>query len=289
MAKENYVFIVGALKKDTVFIKNKEGHITELVMSLQTIRRGLFDKYGGFDPKWDTPILRTREPRLIQEAQNFRLNDIIEAKCVIVTDNVPKAYQCPHCGQKMMAMEYITYLTPISMAVRGHYESSNAPHEVLMNQNVAEFSNVVKLIGKVVNPDGPQYRVSEQTGKRSCIYELAVNRKFKIYGSTPLYDVNAKGNGEADQLIKENKSDYIWIKSYDHVAEENHEVLHNGSLVFIDGYFHTQPVEKTIQCVNPACGLTFTSRKLSMMVTPYDVEYLKDCDTDKEKDKEDSG
>lgn len=283
MAKENYAFIVGVLKKNTVFIKNKEGLTTELVMSLQTIRRLPYDKYGNFDPKWDNPIIRTKEPRLIEAAENFRVNDIIEAKCVIVTDNVPKAYVCPHCGKKMLQREYITYLTPISLAVRGHYDNVSDPNEVLMDPNVAEISNVVKLIGKVVNPDGPQYRVSEQTGKRSCIYQLAVNRKFKIFGSAALYNVTAHGTDDINQLIKENRADYIWVKSYDDVAEENHDILHNGSKVYIDGYFHTQPVEKIIQCENASCGLTFPAKKLSMMVTPYEVEYLTEGDTEKER------
>lgn len=288
MAKENYVFIIGILKKNTVFIKDKDGHETELVMSLQTIRRGVRDKYGDFDAKWDNPILRTKEPRLMEAAHNFRINDIIETKCVIVTDNVPRAYTCPHCGKKMIEKEYITYLTPVSMAIRGHYENISDPHEELMKEDVAEVSNTVKLIGKVVNPDGPRYRISEQTGKRSCIYQLAVNRKFKIYGSAALYGVTPTGHSETDQDIKENRSDYIWIKSYDYVAEENSRVLHPGSMIYVDGYFHTQPIEKPVQCTNPECGLEFKTKKLSMMVTPYEVEYLADCDTDEEREGDES-
>lgn len=278
MAKENYVFITGQLQKEPVFVKNREGRINEVVFPLRTIRRGPYDRAGNFDPKFDSPILKTKDPRLISIASTFHMHDLIESKCVIVTEYADRTYTCPHCGCRFVRNVFTTFLSPVSLSVRNREDTTTNAMHILQDDDVAENSNVVKIIGRVTNEDGPRYNLNEATQKKSCTYQIAVNRKFLLYGASKLFGVKSEGNEGVNQLINEERSDYPWVVCYDSIADEARDYLHQGSLIYIDGYFHTRPFIKTIKCENPECGLTFDTKDLSLTVTPYDIEYLENCD-----------
>lgn len=279
MAKENYVFITGVLVQPPKFVQDREGNLTEAVFPLRTIRRGPYDKAGSFDPKYDVPTLRTKDPRLINMATGFQQDDVIEAKCVLVTNNARRTYTCPHCGARFVRSVFLTYLSPVSLSVRNRCGSETEASHILNDMDVAENSNVLKVIGRVSNEDGPRYHVNEATGKRSCTFQIAVNRKFMLYGAERLFGVKSDGNDdELNRRINDNRSDYPWVVSYDKVADENAKYLHQGSLVFIDGYFHSRSYTKTLTCENPECGRDFETSGMSLTITPYDMEYLEDCD-----------
>mgnify|MGYP000824202933 FL=1 len=58
MAKENYVYVIGQLRKEPFVVKNKDtDRPTEGAMFLTTIRRGLYDAAGNFSPRWDLSLI----------------------------------------------------------------------------------------------------------------------------------------------------------------------------------------------------------------------------------------
>ena len=91
MAKENYVYVIGQLRKEPFVVKNKDtDRPTEGAMFLTTIRRGLYDAAGNFSPRCDKLLIRTKDPRLAKKMLELKVNDIIEAKCCNVTHHVKK-------------------------------------------------------------------------------------------------------------------------------------------------------------------------------------------------------
>lgn len=278
MAKENYVFITGQLQKEPVFVKDREGRIVEAIFALRTIRRGPYDSAGNFDPKFDSPILRTMDPRLMDIVASFQMHDLIESKCVIVTENTKRTYTCPHCGHKFIRSDFQTYLAPVSLSIRNREPNTTEAMHILQSDDVAENSNIVKAMGRITNADGPRYYANEGTQKRSCTYQIALNRKFFIYGASKLFGKKSDGNEGINQFINENRTDYPWVVCYDRLADEAKEYLHQNSLIYIDGYFHTRPYIKSVRCENPECQQAFDTKGLSLTITPYDVEYLDDCD-----------
>lgn len=279
MAKENYAFITGIVSKAPVFIADREGNIKEAVLFVRTIRRGPIDTSGNFDPKYDDPTLRTKDPRLIDKITTLGVNDVIESKCAVVTNYAGRTMTCPYCGHRFVRSSFLTFLAPISLSLRNHCETDTEAMHILNDFDVAELSNSVKLIGRLTSPDGPRYHESEATGKQSCAYQIAVNRKYLLYGASRFFNQKSDGNEtEYDRFINENRSDYPWVISYDRMAKENSEYLHQNSLIYIDGYFHTRPYVKTITCESPDCGKDFDVNGASLTITPYDMEYLEDCD-----------
>lgn len=269
MAKENYVFLIGYVKKEPVFINDREGNPIEAMMPLTTIRRGPFDEAGNFAPRWDKPILRTKDPRLIKKMQTIQLHDIIETKASIVTAHAKRMITCEKCGHKEPKDVSLVYLSPISICVRQHTDSDTEGASVLLDIDVAEISNVAKIIGRVCNEEGVKFYKDEE-GHAKSTYQVAVNRKFYIYGSR-------MDRGSTDDETQEDRADYPWVSSYGKVAEEDNAQIQQGSLLFIDGYIHTQAYEQKTICSNPECNHEITYKCQSFQVTPYSNEYLEGC------------
>lgn len=269
MAKENYVFLVGHVKKEPVFIRDHDGNPIEGIMPLTTIRRGPFDEAGNFSPRWDKPILRTKDPRLVKKMESIQLYDVVETKCSIVTAHAERKIICPHCGAQYKKDTALVYLSPISICVRQHTESDTAGVGALLDVDLAEISNVAKIIGRVCNEEGVKY-YEDGEGHAKSSYQIAVNRKFYIYGST-------MDRGSVDDATQDDRADYPWVTSYGKVAEEDYQQIQQGSLIFIDGYVHTQSYNQKTVCENPECGKEFEYKCQSVTITPYSNEYLEGC------------
>ena len=91
-----------------------------------------------------------------------------------------------------------------------------------------------------------------------------MNRKYYLRGSADYDD----------------HSDYPYVISYNEQAQKDMKALKQGSLVYIDGYVHTMLVPFTVTCANEECGKNFEIKTQRMSITPYSVEYLRDCNED---------
>jgi hypothetical protein len=270
MAKENYVYVIGQLRKEPFVVKNKDtGRPTEGAMFLTTIRRGLYDAAGNFSPRWDKPLIRTKDPRLAKKMLEFKVNDIIEAKCCIVTHHVKKIVKCPDCGTKQERESILVYLTPVSLTLRNRPEGETAATAILMDPDVAEMSNIAHVIGRVCNEDGVRY-TNDNAGHTKANYQIAVNRKFMVYGSR-------MDRLSTDDETQEDRADYPWVVSYGKVADDDKKQLVQGSLIYIDGYVHTQTYKQKTICDNECCQQEFEFPCQAMQLTPYSNEYLEGC------------
>lgn len=269
MAKENYVFLIGQVRKVPYIAKNSEGRPIEGAMFLTTIRRGLYDAAGNFSPRWDKPLIRTKDPRIVKKMEEFQINDIVEAKCCIVTSHVKKVVKCPHCGAKLKRESSLVYLTPVSLSLRCRPDTETESTAILMDPDVAEMSNIAHIIGRVCNEEGVKY-TDDNAGHTKANYQLAVNRKLFVYGSR-------MDRLSTDDDTQEDRADYPWVVSYGKIADEDKEMLVQGSLIYMDGYIHTQSYKQVTICDNEDCQKEFEYPCQAMQLTPYSNEYLEGC------------
>ena len=105
-------------------------------------------------------------------------------------------------------------------------------------------------------------------GKTTTNYQLAVNRKYFIKDGDPMV-----------------KTDYPWVRSYDKIAKNDAEALSTNSEVLIDGFINSRIPTRKLTC--EACGHSFDWNDLPVLeIIPYSVEYLKNCKSLEEIDKE---
>lgn len=124
---------------------------------------------------------------------------------------------------------------------------------------MSDISNRIYIMGNLCND--PFYMVNE-TGGRSCSYQLGINRKVFIKEDDP-----------------EQRADFPYIKSINDQADKDNKSLSKGSLVFIEGSIQAREgfiVEKTCSHCGALCKLSGDA----MEIVPYAVEYLKNCNTD---------
>ena len=267
MAKENYALIIGVVTQDTTITKNEVGDPKNAIIPITSIRRGIYDKAGNFNPEWDNPILYTEDARMIYTMQNVKKNDVVLSKCVLITKPIARKIQCPSCGEIIEDTITVTFLYPVSIMTIYHAESTSAAKEYLLNFDVAEVSNTVKMIGRLTCD--PTF--TEFGNRCRCNYKIAVNRKLFVAGSQKDSNVT----GDLNRMREEERSDYPYVASYGEVARNDYEQLQTGSLIYIDGYLHTMAVDNKIIC--PSCEEEIRKRAMHMYITPYSVEYLENC------------
>ena len=256
MAKENFVFLVGQVRKEPVIKKNEDGKIVSVIFPIMTVRRKILDEAGNFAPRWDKPIILTTDPVLLEGASQIKIHDIVEVKGSIMTRNVKRKLQCPHCGQAGIYDGMITVINPVYVGVRKNLDSdAEGTAEIY---KIAEISNVAKVVGRVCSPEITMFNNDE--GAIGARYQIAINRKLFVTGTEP-----------------EDHTDYPWVYSYGDVAETDQQALRQGSLVLLDGYVHTMKFKQNIYCSNPECGEMFDFPNQSMNITPYSCEYLENC------------
>lgn len=256
MAKENFVFLVGQVRKEPVVKRNDEGKIVSTMFPLMTMRRNIRDEAGNFSPRWDKPLVLTTDPLLLEKTADIKVHDIVEVKGAIMTRNVKRQLQCPHCGKIEIYSGMITVINPVYVGVRKHFDSDAEGCAELMQ--CAEISNVAKVVGRVCSPEVKTFRNDE--GALGARYQIAINRKLYVTGSDP-----------------DDHTDYPWVYSYGDVAEVDQTALQQGSLLLLDGYVHTMKFKQKEYCKNPECGELFEYPNQSMNITPYSCEYFENC------------
>ena len=256
MAKENYIFLVGQVRKPPVSQKDSNGKIISTMFPLMTLRRNVKDEAGNYAPRWDKPLIMTTDPLILEKTLEIQVHDIVEVKGTIMTRNVKRSLQCPYCGNVALYDGMITVINPVYVGIRKNFDSDSEGYAELLQ--CAEISNTAKVIGRVCSPAIEVFRNDE--GALGARYQIAINRKLYVTGTDP-----------------EDHSDYPWVYSYGGVAEEDQSVLQQGSMLYLDGYVHTMKFKQKTYCQNPECMEVFDFPNQSMNITPYACEYLENC------------
>ena len=213
--------------------------------------------------RYDAPALRTSDPVWCEEISGWKVGDMIEVKGTVTSREIIRTNICPKCGTENKVQGIVTYVHPIFCSKREPNTTQEEGIRLLQYRN--EISNNVTEIGMLTAD--PVYHETK-AGSLIAKYQIAVMRRFRIKEDSP-----------------DRKADFIWIKSFGKIAEQDRKYLKKGTLIYIDGVLQTTTYDREIVCAE--CGEEFTSPETSMEVVPYTVEYLKDYIPQKESDESD--
>lgn len=259
MAKENYVSLKGQLRSDVRFIIDEEtNEAVSAIFPLLVIRRNIKDRAGNLNPKFDRVIIQTSNPEMILAAKKLATYNIVEVKGTFRTQRMTRNKYCPKCGKlNIIADSSIQTINPTFIGILSTEPKTDIEGTRYL-LDVAEVSNIAKIIGRVCSPTENITLGETDLGVSYCKYQLAVNRKHYVEGSAGIED----------------HTDYPIVYSYGSVAEDDYAVLQQGALVYIDGYVRTSTLETTHEC--DECKESFTYTNKRMTISPYAVEYLRD-------------
>lgn len=323
MAIENQVILNGQIRS-LQKIRNK-GDIVQITAGVLVMRRPktIVGNRSG-DIKTDIVVVTIRNEEMIKymEEKNAATGDIIEVAGVYCTLRGMKTFYCKHCGTKNSFEGSVSFVHPLCIKVSElnpkraeivrlspaeRKETADNIKKILMERKsfkgdiigikdlgekddgfsevrvisreeikdkdvlkylqwMGEISNRIYIMGNVCAD--PTYNPKDNGG-RVCTYQLGINRKLFIKEDDP--DIRA---------------DYPWVKSLGDQADKDNVAIRKGSLVFIDGSIQAREdfiMEK--QCEN--CGETCKVKGQAMEIVPYSVEYLRNCNTDFEDEKDD--
>jgi len=252
MAKENYIFLIGQVKKEVTIKYDTENNPIKAQFVLTAIKRNIYDNAGMYTPRYDYLYVETQNIELINVCSKIRQFDFIEIKGTVATKNVIRGKICPQCGHTTLQKGVLDYIEPIYIGIRAHANSGTDGAEYL--RSCAEASNILKLIGVVCQE--PEF-YTYPNGVEYAHYNIAVNRKYFVDGQPEV------------------SADFPWVKTYGEQAAKDREAIRKGSLIYIDGYLKS---EKSVQkTVCDACGYEFDFEHMVTVVRPYSVEYLEGC------------
>lgn len=265
MARHNEVFLYGSVSKPPQIIKNSEGEYLQAILNL-TVIRGLRDiEYAdkANEIKYAHPIIITKNPEIIKKIEMLHENDMVTIKGTFTTkSNVKKSKKCPCCGEKNGIIGELVYIHPISIKLENDKNLSQTDILKKLREN-CEFSNSVHMVGNLCR-DVNYYTDGK---KRICQYQLAINRNYHI-------------REDAAEI----KTDYPWIYSYGDIAENDASVMHEGTLVLIDGMLRTREI-KDRKLVCEKCGTEYFFNDNALEVIPYKTEYLQNFYSFDDKEK----
>ena len=250
MAKTNQISLYAAVvKQPSVNSNHTSAMVTVMVMRA--------DRDSG-DPdsqiKKDYPIIATKDPEIIEQIADWKENDIVTIKGVIVTKSVKNATYCTRCGKENIEEGTLVYVNPVFVdRISTGNTREHAMEEVYRHK---EISNELRIVGDVCgDPELVKFKKFNM-----CQYSIAVPRTFRVKGSS-----------------EEEKTDFPIIKSYGGNAREDLKRLKKGSVVLIDGFLQTRSMKKETEC---SCGTKYLWKAGFMEVVPYETEYLRGYVTD---------
>jgi len=264
MAKENYAFISGQVCfKPKVYV-GRDGIPLKATMLIKTIRRHYVR--NNLAPinnnnMFDVIPVTTFNVDIINLCMKIVQGDMVEMRGVYTTKENTKKIFCEKCGEEIRTEGVTTFITPIYLRVVDKISSDKEPNgfnpseAIDMLKDRAEVSNTIKIIGTLCRE--PEKSIG--TRLVTTQYQIASNRRFRIKEDDP-----------------EARTDYPWVKSYGPQAESDAEVLHTGSVVYIDGLLQARKITKNRIC--PSCGHVNAEEDTAYEIVPYSVEYLLNCD-----------
>ena len=256
MARHNIVFLYG-------FVSMVQVHQTpngqSYAMAYVTVARG--DRPVGDNKqhaKLDSPLVMSRNPRIIEEMSSWKQNDIVEIKGTMAAKAIKKASYCAKCRAKNSQDGAMVYINPIFAKRRKHMEDQDACIKELFENR--EVSNEAYVLGNVCRD--PK-KMTPKEGLVVTQYQIAINRKFRIREDAP-----------------EIKADYPWVKSYGENAVSDRDHLQVGSEVYIDGCIQARKVRRRTVCT--ACNTAYEWVDKAMELVPFETEYLTNFKTEEE-------
>lgn len=264
MSRHNEITLYGKLLKDPSVRYDEEMKVYKNARFAIMTVQGDRDLENYIDHlNYQTPWILTKDPVLAERVSTWHQNDMIEIKGTITTqEGKKKTPRCPNCNQQsLIEKANIVYITPIYIDRREQNVTDEQALRLLKKR--CEISNHALIVGTLCrNPE----TFTSAKGKTTTSYQLAINRKYFIKSDDPLV-----------------KTDYPWVKSFGEIAKNDAQMLMTGSEVLIDGYLHTREVTRKQVCDH--CGHTFEwNDQLALEITPYSIEYLKNCRTQDEID-----
>lgn len=270
MAKENYVFITGQVCSKPKILLSKEGEPLKASLLIKTIRRHYVRpnlRVTNNGSLFDVVPVTTANQDCIKTCMGIQENDIVELKGVYTTKEVHKKYYCQSCGKLNVIEGVTTFVTPIYLCVTKRVKSSAYPDGYDVKEsgqllrNKAEISNTIKIIGTLCR--NPEKIVNVK--QASAQYQIASNRRFHIKEDDPSA-----------------RTDYPWVKSFGPQAEVDFQVLHTGSVVYIDGCIQSRQIKRKPICEH--CDSENTIDDVAYEIVPYSVEYLSNCNIPESED-----
>lgn len=256
MPRFNDILATGVINSKPRIRYNKpEGDPTRIpVMAIANIIviRGI-RKFGAVNERLrkDMPVIMSMEPAMVRNMMEWEAGDIVEIKGTLASVDIPKHLECPQCHSREDVPQTNYYINPIASIIleRGlnPLESNDRLREL------AEFSNRLTIAGRV---DGELdlYTVPS-TKQRILSYGLASERKYR---------------NKFDR--EDNKYDYLRIKSYGKIADEDMKRLKKGAKVLLDGMIQVRNYEEKHTC--PCCNYEYTIQRIKTEVIPYSTEYI---------------
>ncbi len=253
--KINKVYLYGQILSEPGLSYNENGPFSANMALKVLRRRGSPDEVARPVNERllvDTPIIRTKNIAAIEKIKDFKQGDMINLVGVVVTKEILKKTNCPHCGVRNEFEGTIFYIEPIYLRrIVSGLSTEDGFREL---HNNMEISNNVYLAGQLCR-DLTLY----QDGSKSVAqYQIACNRRYRIKEDPP-----------------GTETDYPWIKSYGEMAVENSKALAMGAEVFIDGSIQTREYRKKMVCSE--CGKEYLIMDNTAEIVPYYVGYLKNC------------
>lgn len=259
MAKHNNVFLYGQALNDPKILKDdKTGEYIRGMCPI-LVMRGIRDFGNNVDHiKFDTPVIITGNPTHVAEMAKWKKGDMVEIKGSITTKDIIKCITCPECKEINKRKGNAVFVNPIYMSLRETNVSDEKRIELLKKR--CEISNQATLVGTLCRE--PAGYVTDK-GLHITTYQLAVNRKFRI-----------------KEDPAEIRTDFPWVKSYGHNAEDDIAHLKKGAYILVDGYIQTREIKRTHVCEK--CGNEFNWKDNALEIVPYTTEFLRNFFTEEE-------
>lgn len=252
MAKENYIYLIGQIKKPVAIKYDTDNNPIKAQFVLTTIKRSIYDNAGMYTPKFDYLYIESQNQEIINVCSKIKQFDFIEVKGTVATKNVTRGKICPQCGHTILQKGVLDYIEPIYIGIRAHANSGTDGVKYL--RACAEASNILKVIGVVCQE--PEFYIYDN-GVEYAHYNIAINRKLFVEGQPEI------------------SADFPWVKTYGEQAAKDKIAIRKGSLIYIDGYLKSEKAKQQTTC--DACGCTFDFEHVVTVIRPFSVEYLEGC------------
>lgn len=247
MATHNYTRQLGVLRKAPTFLQSKKKRYAIFNLIVVNQSRKSRDTYI-----FNTPTIMVEDESMIEDVKTYKPFDIIEVSGVITTRNINKASICEHCGAKNVKEKGTVFvITPLYLCQRATgFETKDEALKALIPH--AEISNRCFAIGYLVRD--PELVEIGRNKKNRVRYPIAIQRKYYIQDSPEI------------------RTDYPWVNTKNNQAEDDMRYLHEGSLVYIDGYIETRNATQTSICTN--CNEQYDWKDSAVEIIGESVEYL---------------
>lgn len=256
MAKTNQVDLYGYVALDPVV--KEDGSGARFVLNTKTAdRESGLNQQGTIN---ESIMIATKDQEQIEFIKTIRQFHIVRVKGVVTAKLGTRTVYCPKCGAEYTVDVVKVYVEPISMELVND-AFTTADEAAAFTFKHREYSNEARIMGNVcADPYQSLFKKNPL-----CSYQLAVPRTYRLAGSSD-----------------EERTDYLFVKSFRNNATDDLKRIRKGTLVLIDGFLHSRRIEKSCTC--PKCGETMDVKTHALEIVPYETEYLRGYTTNEQLD-----